>query len=61
MRGNTTFSKAGLQIYFCSSLTKIYACETTNILRIFNFTKVSARKTVPSYRLSTSVLYLFKS
>ena len=29
------------------SLTKIFVRETTNILRFFEFTKVSGRKTVP--------------
>ena len=39
-----------VQKYFCSPLTKIYVRKTTNILRIFEFTKVSGR---------TSVLYFF--
>ena len=59
VRRNTIFSKAWLQKYFCSPLTKIYVCKTTNILSIFEFTKVSGRKIVLSYRLSASVLYFF--
>ena len=55
-RRNTIFSKAWLQKYFCSPLTKIYARETTNILYILELTEVSGRKIVQSYRLSTSVL-----
>ena len=44
---------------FCSPLKKIYVRETTTILRIFEFTNVSGHKSVPSYRLSTSVLCFF--
>ena len=61
MRRNTIFSKAWLQIHFCSPLTKIYVRETANILRIFEFKNVSGRKTVPPYRLNTSVLYLHEN
>ena len=58
MRRNTIFSKAWLQKYFCSPLTKIYVRETTNILRIFQFTKVFGGKTLPSYRLLLLLLLL---
>ena len=59
MRRNTIFSKTWLQKYFCRPLTKIYVCETTNILCISEFTKVPGCKTVLSYRLNTFVLYFF--
>ena len=44
---------------FVSFMTKLYVCETINILRIFWFTKFSGSKTVPSYRLSTFVPSFF--
>ena len=37
----------------------MYVRETANILRIFEFRKVTGRKTILSYRLSTSGLYFF--
>ena len=37
------FSKTWLQKYFFSPLTKVYVRETTNILRIFEFTNISGR------------------
>ena len=41
MRRNTTFSLTWLRKYFLSPVTKVYARETTTILRIFEFTKFS--------------------
>ena len=61
MRRNKIFSKVWLQKYFSSPCTKIYVRETANILRIFEFKNVSGRKTVPPYRLNTSVLYLHEN
>ena len=41
MRSDTTFSVTWLRKYFLSPVTKVYGCETTIILRIFEFTKFS--------------------
>ena len=41
MWGNTTFSKTWLWKYFFSPVTEVYFHETTIILRIFDFTKLS--------------------
>ena len=40
-------------------MTKIYIRDTTNILRIFESTEVSAWKAILSDRLSSSILYFF--
>ena len=43
---------------FCP-LSKVYDRETTLILHIFEFTKVSGCKIFPTYKLNTSVPYFF--
>ena len=49
-----------LKILF-SPFTKVCVRKTTKNVCIFEFTKVSGRNTFPSYKLSTSNLYFFKS